>query len=287
MSSPVPQHLPRLEAVHDHYDLLLCDIWGVIHNGRAAFAPACDALAAFRATGKPVLLISNAPRPSGVIPPQLERLGVRRDAWDAIVTSGDATRAEIAARGPNAYRIGPDKDSGLYDGLEVDFLRAERADYVICTGLRDELGEGPEDYRAEFERLIALGLPMVCANPDKIVQFGDRAIYCAGALADLYARMGGTTVMAGKPFAPIYELALREAGALLGRAPDRARILAIGDGLGTDVAGAAGQGIDCLLVASGIHAAAMHGAAGFSPARATALLSEQGLFARYVAEALA
>lgn len=287
MSSPTTDVLPRLEAVYDRYDLLLCDIWGVIHNGRAAFGPACDALAAFRATGKPVLLISNAPRPSGVIPPQLERLGVRRDAWDAIVTSGDATRAEIAARGPNAYRIGPDKDAGLYDGLEVAFAPAERADYVICTGLRDELAEAPHDYRAEFERLIGLGLPMVCANPDKIVQFGDRAIYCAGTLADLYAQMGGTTVMAGKPFAPIYDLALREAGSLLGQAPDRARILAIGDGLGTDVAGAAGQGIDCLLVASGIHGAAMQEAAGFSPRRATALLAEQGLFARYVAEALA
>jgi HAD superfamily hydrolase (TIGR01459 family) len=283
----IPVHLPRLAAVHDAYDLLLCDIWGVIHNGRAAFGAACDALAAFRASGKPVILISNAPRPSVVIPPQLARLGVRRDAWDAIVTSGDATRAEIAARGPNGYRIGPDKDAGLYDGLDVAFADAAHADYVICTGLREEMTEEPEDYAAEFAALIARGLPMVCANPDKIVQFGDQTIYCAGALAEFYAKSGGSVVMAGKPHAPIYDLCRAEAARLLGAAPPAARILAIGDGVSTDVAGAQAQGIDCLFVGSGIHAEDLRGPEGFDPARAQAFLASHGVSARYAAEALA
>jgi HAD superfamily hydrolase (TIGR01459 family) len=278
--------IPSLASIASHYDVALCDVWGVIHNGRAAYRAAADALAAFRAAGKAVILITNAPRPSTVIPGQLERLGVRRDAWDAIVSSGDATIAEIARRGPKAYKIGPSKDEGLYDGLPVDFQPADSADYVICTGLRDDLTEPPESYRAELAVLAQRGLPFVCANPDRVVQFGGQLIPCAGALADIYEELGGPVIMAGKPYAPIYDLTLEKAGAVLGRAPDPARVLCIGDGLPTDVAGARNQKLDCLFVAGGIHADELAGEDGLDPLRVDAFLGAAGLMARWSMDAL-
>lgn len=265
----------------DRYDLVLCDVWGVIHNGRRAFSEATAALAAFRAARGPVVLISNAPRPSDVIPGQLDRLGVPRDAWDAVVTSGDATRAEIAARGPNAYRIGPGKDDGLYDGLDVRFVGAGEADYIICTGLRDELNETAADYAGEFAPLLARRVPMVCANPDLVVQFGDRLIPCAGALAQAYEAAGGEVVMAGKPFSPIYRLAYAQGKALAGRAVERARILAIGDGLRTDVRGAQMQALDCLFIADGIHAADLTGPDGLDAAATARFLADHGARAKW------
>jgi ribonucleotide monophosphatase NagD (HAD superfamily) len=156
--------ISRLADIADHYDAVLCDVWGVIHNGRTAYEKACQALADFRASGKPVILISNAPRPSPIIPTQLERLKVPRTAWDGIVTSGDATRAEIERRGPRGYKIGPSKDEGLYEGLPVDFRPVETAEYVICTGLRDDLSEPPEAYRTELSALVARGLPFICTG---------------------------------------------------------------------------------------------------------------------------
>jgi HAD superfamily hydrolase (TIGR01459 family) len=270
-----------LDDIAHRYDAILCDVWGVIHNGRAAYRPAADALARFRALGKPVVLITNAPRPSHVIPGQLERLSVRPDAWDAIVSSGDATIHEIAVRGPRAYKIGPEKDEGLYDGLPVDFQPAETADYVICTGPRDDLMEEPDIYRAELATLAARGLPFVCANPDKVVQFGGRLIPCAGALADIYEELGGEVVMAGKPFAPIYDLSVAKVEALLGRPVARERLLCIGDGLPTDVAGARNQKLDCLFVAGGIHAVELSSQEGLDPVRVDAFLAAAGLLARW------
>jgi len=282
----MPSLASSLAAIAHHYDAVLCDVWGVIHNGRAAFPEAVSALAAFRATGKPVILISNAPRPNHFIPPQLDHLGVTRDAWDAIVTSGDATRAEIAKRGRHVYQIGPDKDSGLYAGFDVEFVGVDRADYVVCTGPREELTETGEEYRGEFEALIARKLPMVCANPDKVVQFGGRLIPCAGALADIYEAMGGEVIMAGKPCAPIYALTYGEAEKALGRPVDKARILAIGDGAGTDVTGAMREGIDCLFVASGIHGADLRPNGTLEMSHVQQFLAAKGTHTRWAAEGL-
>jgi HAD superfamily hydrolase (TIGR01459 family) len=273
--------LEELAQIEDRYDALLCDVWGVLHNGREAFAPAVRALQAFRARRGPVVLISNAPRPSAVIPAQLARLGVAADAWDAIVTSGDATIAEIRKRGPRAHKIGPSKDEGLYEGLPVDFQGPDTADYVICTGLRDELDEPPESYRDELKRLADRGLPFVCANPDRVVQFGGRLIPCAGALADIYADLGGEVVMAGKPYAPIYDLTLQAAEAAAGRPLDRARLLCVGDGLPTDVAGAAAQGLDCLFVAGGIHAEELSGPDGLDGRKVEGFLAAHGVKAAW------
>jgi HAD superfamily hydrolase (TIGR01459 family) len=279
--------ITALADISDHYDAVLCDVWGVIHNGRAAFGVACDALAAFKAQGKPVILISNAPRPSSIIPGQLKHLGVRADSWDAIVTSGDATRAEIEKRGPRGYKIGPSKDEGLYDGLPVDFRPLESADYVICTGLRDDLSEPPESYRAELEGLAARKLPFICANPDRVVQFGGQLIPCAGALADIYEDLGGEVIMAGKPFPPIYELTVAAANAVAGKSLDRSRLLCIGDGVQTDVAGAFNQKLDCLFVAAGIHADELSGQDGLDSMKVDAFLAANKTHARWAIDGLA
>ncbi|GIU66706.1 TIGR01459 family HAD-type hydrolase [Candidatus Phycosocius spiralis] len=265
--------ISALAEISDHYDAVLCDVWGVIHNGRTAYQTACDALAGFRADGKPVILISNAPRPSLVIPNQLKALGVRRDSWDGIVTSGDATRAEIQKRGPRGYKIGPSKDEGLYDGLPVDFQSIETADYVICTGLRDELHESPDSYREELLALAARNLPFICANPDRVVKFGGHLIPCAGALADIYEEIGGPVIMAGKPYAPIYELALAKAHEIAGSDCAHNRILCIGDGVQTDVAGAFAQKLDCLFVSGGIHATELSNEDGLDAQKVEAFMN--------------
>jgi len=249
-----PKVVPGLSALTGRYDLLLCDIWGVVHNGRDAFPAACDALAQFRAQGGEVILISNSPRPRAGVVAQLDGLGVPRAAISQVVTSGDATRKLLAARAPGpAWKIGPDRDDPLYDGLGLEFSDIEKATFIACTGPFDDETETPEDYRERFRAAAARGLPMICANPDIVVQRGDKLIYCGGALAELYEALDGQVAMAGKPHAAIYELALAEAAALTGRAIDRRRVLCIGDGPRTDLRGANAQGLDALFIAAGIH----------------------------------
>ena len=233
------------------FDSLLCDVWGVIHNGRESFPEACAALARWRAQIGPVILISNAPRPAEAVARQLDGLDVPRGSWSAIVTSGDVGRSLLAARAPGpALRIGPAKDDPLYDGLGLEFASVETAAFIACSGPNDEDVETPEDYRAVLTLAAGRGLSMICANPDLVVQRGDALIYCAGALAKLYEAIGGEVIWAGKPYAPIYDLAYEMAGR-----PERNRVLAIGDGLLTDLTGAREQGLDALFVADGVHAA--------------------------------
>ncbi len=233
------------------FDSLLCDVWGVIHNGRESFPEACAALARWRAQIGPVILISNAPRPAEAVARQLDGLDVPRGSWSAIVTSGDVSRSLLAARAPGpAFRIGPAKDDPLYDGLGLEFASVETAAFIACSGPNDEDVETPEDYRAVLTLAAGRGLSMICANPDLVVQRGDALIYCAGALAKLYEAIGGEVIWAGKPYAPIYDLAYEMAGR-----PVRNRVLAIGDGLLTDLTGAREQGLDALFVADGVHAA--------------------------------
>jgi HAD superfamily hydrolase (TIGR01459 family) len=252
-----------LACVASDYDVLLCDVWGVIHNGRESFPTACAALTRWRAERGPVLLISNSPRPGPEVAAQLDGLTVPRDSWTTIVTSGDATRGLLRERAPGpAWRIGPSRDDPLYEGLGLAFSDLEAARFIACTGPNDDEVETPEDYRAILTRAAARDLEMVCANPDRVVQRGDRLIFCGGALADLYEHLGGRVAMAGKPFAPIYDLALSLADQALGRPLDRSRVLAIGDGLATDIAGAQAQGLDRLFIAAGIHGAEVLGADG-------------------------
>ncbi len=250
--SPFTRHFATLAA---GYDVVLCDVWGVVHNGIAAAPEACDALARFRAGGGTAVLITNAPRPGERVRVILDRLGVPRAAYDGIVSSGDVTRALIVARaGQRVFHIGPERDLPMFEGLDAPMAALEDADYAVCSGLTDDTVETPQDYHALIERMRARALPMICANPDVVVERGDKLVYCAGAIADLYAIAGGDVIYAGKPYRPIYEEALAIAQAARGAPVARERVLAIGDSVRTDLKGAAAFGIDCLFVTAGIHA---------------------------------
>ncbi len=279
---PQPRIVRGLAEVADRYDVVLSDVWGVIHNGREAFPVACEALVRFQRERGPVVLLSNAPRPWADACLQARALGVPEEAWSGYVTSGDVTRAEIAARAPRPmWAIGPDRDEPLYAGLDLPRAGPEDAAFIGCTGFADDEAEGPEDYRSALQVAAARGIEMVCANPDKVVRRGDRLIWCAGALADLYASMGGRVVIAGKPHPPIYAAALAEAERLLARPLDRRRVLAIGDGLPTDVAGANAQGLDLMFVAAGIDSERLMPEGLLDAGALGAFLAEAGAHAAY------
>jgi HAD superfamily hydrolase (TIGR01459 family) len=247
-----------LADMSDAYDAILCDVWGVLHDGKAAFPPASDALVGYRQRGGAVALITNAPRPSPPVEAQLLRLGVSRDAFDAVVTSGDVTISLIAARGDAPlHHIGPARDLSLFDAIETRSGRRPRrvgpdeAAYIVCTGLEYDHTEVPASYDDRLARLATRKLPFLCANPDIVIHRGADLVYCAGALAQAYEALGGEVAYAGKPHAPIYEAAFAACTQALGRKP--VRVLAIGDGFRTDVNGARAQGLDVLFVAGGIH----------------------------------
>lgn len=274
-----------LGEIAQDYDALLCDAWGVIHDGRSLLGDAAETLRRWRAERGPVIVLTNAPRLSNVIPAQLDRLGLPRDAYDAVVTSGDATRAEVERRSGTAFfRLGPSKDDGLFDAIETDFVPLDRAGAILCTGLMEDERETPEDYREMLSGAAARGLPMVCANPDKVVRYGDRLLYCAGALADLYEEMGGEVLMAGKPHPPIYRLALEavRAAGCEAKAP-----LAIGDSIRTDLTGAAREGIDAVFMAGGVSLDDVRDADGaLDEAAVRKLLADGGAAAPFAMEAL-
>jgi HAD superfamily hydrolase (TIGR01459 family) len=233
----------------------IVDIWGVMHNGARAFQVAADACRTFRQQGGTVLLLSNAPRPFTAVVSQLDGLGVARAAYDAGVTSGDVARQMIATwQGQPLLHIGPARDRGLFDGLTLDFTDARRAEVIVCSGLFDDNKETPQDYAARFADLIARRVPMICANPDLVVERGDRLVYCAGALAAEYAAMGGEVSYAGKPHWPVYERALALLDELRGQPTAKERVLAIGDGIETDLRGAHIAGLRSVFIASAIHA---------------------------------
>ena len=251
--------------------MLFCDVWGVVHNGVAAFPEACDALIRFRTDGGTVVLITNAPRPGASVQHVLDHFGVPRAAYNTIVSSGDVTRGVIGTRpGQRVFHLGPERDLPIFDELDLKFAPVEAADYVVCSGLFDDTIETPDDYRELLSAMRARALFMVCANPDIVVERGDTLVYCAGALADAYAELGGEVLYCGKPHAPIYQAALAEAAALRGAVPPRQRVLAIGDSIRTDLRGAAAFGVDCLFVVSGIHAEELDGREASGTARLNA-----------------
>ena len=260
--NPLPRaNVPLIERfapLARDYDVLFCDVWGVVHNGVAAFADACDALVRFRSGGGTAILLTNAPRPAAGVARILDRLGVPRTAYDAIVSSGDVTRGVLEQRlNESVFHIGPPRDLPIFDGLNLVFAPIESADYVICSGLFDDTTETPESYREMLAFMGARQLFMICANPDIVVERGDTLIYCAGALADAYVALGGEVLYCGKPYAPIYETALEKAASLRGGTrPALKRVLAIGDSVRTDLSGAAAVGLDCVFVTSRLHAEA-------------------------------
>lgn len=278
-----PQTVSGLAEISDRYDVVLSDIWGVIHNGREAFPAACEALSRFNADRGPVILISNAPRPEAPVIEQLYGLGVPQSAFAEVVTSGDATRTLLAERAPGpVWKIGPDRDWPLYEGLGLQEAPLEEAAFISVTGPFDDETETPDDYRERFQIACRRGLEMICANPDIVVQRGDKLIYCGGALAQLYETMDGRVLMAGKPHKLIYERALATAERRLGRPVDPARVLCIGDGPATDVRGANSQGLDILFIANGIHGAELIVEGRLRPDLVEHLLHTDGLKAHWV-----
>ncbi|MCI4660934.1 MAG: TIGR01459 family HAD-type hydrolase [Neomegalonema sp.] len=254
-SQPAPTRIIQsLAEISDGYDVLLCDLWGCFHNGITPFAAAVAALQAYRARGGIVVLLTNAPRPGPSVLRQLAAMRAPEDAWDGIVSSGDATRAEIASGkyGKRLHVVGPERDESIWDGLDIELVALEKADSILCTGLFDDETETPADYADLIAGGVARGIPMLCANPDIIVDRGERRLYCAGAIAQKYAEAEGQVVYFGKPHPPIYALARTRAEELAGRPVDPARILAVGDGIATDVLGAEQARLDCIFVSGGL-----------------------------------
>jgi HAD superfamily hydrolase (TIGR01459 family) len=255
ISPALPPVLSGFGTIASKYKLLLSDVWGVVHNGAVSYPAACEALKTARKNGATVILISNAPRPGVVVAKQIAKWGVPADCYDTIVASGDVARTELEAR-PDAklFHLGPARDMPNYDGLPNKMVGEDECDVVVVTGPFDDEVEVAEDYRAMFERLIPRNVLMLCANPDLVVERGDKLIVCAGALAQLYEQMGGKAIYAGKPYAPIYDQVVATAEKLRGDKIKKEEMLAIGDGARTDLKGAALQGIDCLFITGGIHA---------------------------------
>lgn len=244
-----------LASLAPRYDLILSDVWGVLHDGVTAFPAASDALYRYRAGGGRVVLVSNAPRPGAVVARQLFEFGVSRDAFDDIVTSGDVTRSLVAARtGETMFHLGPERDIRLFDGLEIREAGLGGADFVVCTGLFDDEVETVESYAHTLALMRDRQLLMICANPDIVVERGHRLIPCAGALAVAYEAMGGVTLTGGKPHRPIYDAAIAAGSRAAGRDVSLDRVLAVGDAIRTDIVGARDFGVDALMVARGIHA---------------------------------
>ena len=256
-----------LREIIDGVEVILSDIWGVVHNGLEAFPEACAALHAFRQRGGTVILITNAPRPADSVQRQLRKLGVADETYDAIVSSGDLTRHFVADHpGRKLYWVGPDRDGSIHRGLDPVMSELDNADYIICTGLFDDETESAEDYRPMLTKALARKVPLICANPDIVVERGDRLIYCAGAIAELYRELGGDVVFYGKPHRPIYERAMALAAKRRGRPAELRHVLAIGDSVRTDLTGALNFGIDCLFVTRGIHSEEFAGIDQLDPA---------------------
>ena len=249
-TSPILSSIAPLAETSEAW---IVDIWGVMHNGARAYAAAGDACRRFRAEGGIVVLLSNAPRPFAAVVPHMTSLGVDPNAYDTGVTSGDATREMIADwQSRPLLHIGPERDRGLFEGYDVRFSPPETAEVAICSGLYDDSKETPADYAGLLEGLRARRVPMICANPDILVERGEQLIYCAGALAADYEAKGGKVTYAGKPYAPIYDRTLREIAQLKGRPVAKENILCIGDGVETDLKGAHNAGFRSVFIASPI-----------------------------------
>ncbi len=274
-----------LSTIAPEYDALVCDVWGVLHNGKHARAPAVDALQRFRKSHGPVVLLSNAPRPASEVARMLAHFGVPADAYDAIVTSGVAARDDLEKRAHGErlpiLHIGPERDRGVFEGLPIDCVDAGAAKVVLCTGLYDDDHETPENYRSVLADLRARDLTMLCANPDIVVQRGNALIYCAGAIAREYEKIGGAVIYYGKPYLPVYDMTLARAREAANR--DIKKPLAIGDGLATDIKGANAAALDALFIADGVHGEEL---GAFTAENLAALFARAGVSVRAAMPAL-
>lgn len=273
-AAPAIPILTSVASLSDKYQAWLCDIWGVMHNGMRPFASASDACTRYKEQGGVVVLLSNSPRPHAAVTHQLAEIGVPETSFDAVVTSGDVTQQILTERGDQVFfHLGPERDKAIFDGLGMKPVELKEADFVLCSGLYDDLTETPADYTSLFSDLRERDLPMLCANPDLQVERDDRLIYCAGALAAEYEKLGGEVLYTGKPYLPIYERALDRISKIKGATVPREQILCIGDGLKTDMAGAAAAGMDSLFVASALHVEGSGDECDLNPATVSKLFS--------------
>lgn len=280
-ASATPRRLDRLSEISGSFRAVLCDIWGVVHDGITPFPKAVDALRACRRAGGIVMLITNAPRPRDSVVEQLDEIGVDRDSYDDLVTSGDVARATLGERsGARIYHLGPDRDLSIYDDLEIELTELNRAEIVSCTGLFDDETEIAADYDPTFAEMKRRGLTMICSNPDLVVERGDRLIPCAGAMAARYRERGGEAVVVGKPYAPIYDQALARIRERAGSDVTAADVLAIGDGAATDISGAGQAGMPALFISSGMRATARDAAVD-DAGEVAAFLASHKATARY------
>lgn len=272
---PAPPIIEHAAKLLEDYDVLFCDVWGVVHNGQRAYDAAGEALTKFRARGGTVVLVSNAPVPQDRVAAMLDSRGVRRSAWDAIVSSGDIARSHIAEKDyERVYCVGPrDRDAALFTRLPARSVPLDEAEAIVCSGLEDDANETPEQYLPLLSAALPLKLPFVCANPDLVVEVGDRLYPCAGSIAILYEEMGGEVFWAGKPHASAYGTARKTAEQLRGAKIPSDRILAIGDAVRTDIAAAAGAGVDALFIAGGIHRADVMDGDAIDPGKLAALFA--------------
>ena len=271
---PPPRILPGLSEIAPDYDALVCDVWGVLHDGRAGNQDAVAALRTFRSSGGKVILLSNAPRPKRDVEAMFRRFDIPPDCYDEIVTSGIAARIDLERRSKSGrlrmFHLGPERDRGIFEGLDIEVTNLERAEIVLNSGLFDDDAETPDDYGERLALMKERNLLMLCANPDWVVQRGGKLIWCAGALADAYEKIGGRVIYYGKPLTPIYDL-------VHASAPGAKRMLAIGDGMHTDIKGANAAGIDALFIADGIHS---EDVADMSPGHLSELFAKAGVHAR-------
>jgi HAD superfamily hydrolase (TIGR01459 family) len=270
------------------YPVLFCDVWGVLHDGVQEYAAAGAALERYRSAGGTVVLLSNAPMPAAAVAQVLDDKNVRRSAWDAIVSSGDVTRQHIDARRLTAvHHIGPARSLPLFDGLDLQLVALPEAEAIVCTGLFRDTVETGESYRPLLLEAIGRRLPFVCANPDLVVEVGGQLLPCAGAIAKVYAELGGEVYWAGKPHPPAYRMAFDAASRILGQAVQPHDVLAIGDAVATDLAGADTAGIDSLFIAGGIHRAEVMREGAIDRSELARLFGTRGVRAVAAAPALA
>jgi HAD superfamily hydrolase (TIGR01459 family) len=251
----VPRLISGLSEIASGHDALICDVWGVVHDGHRHHPAAAEALYRFKEKHGPVVLLTNAPRVPAEVAVQCSSYGLPPDCYDVIVSSGGAAREELvrrsAARTLPLYYIGPDRDLPMIQGLDINRTEITQAEVTLAIGLRDDLNETPADYAGELSAMRQRGLTMLCANPDLVVHRGERLLYCAGSLAQAYEALGGSVIYYGKPHLPVYQSALAAAAAALGQNPSRP--LAVGDGLLTDIKGANQAGLEALFIADGVH----------------------------------
>ena len=246
--------LGKLADISSNYDGILSDIWGVVHNGLIPNEQAVAALVKYRASGGRVVLVTNASRTYDYVKKMLDEMGVNEKAYDAIVSSGDVTRKYIARyKGEIVHHVGPPYDHPVFAGLGIIKGEAKNAKVIVTTGLYND-DDSLEIYEKHLQQWRELELPMICTNPDKVVEIGNKLYYCAGALADLYLQMGGEVILAGKPNSPIYMAAFAEFKRVNDKEIPHNKILAIGDSVRTDAIGAAKHNLDFLFISGSIHA---------------------------------